>query len=193
MQQKTAKVIRYIMVAPVMACAALVATFLIRRELIGSAGMLVCSIFFLTALPLLAYPLQPLIPRYRDRAREGQRSLAMLFAVGGYVLGYLFCLAADAPTGLQMIYLDYLLSGMVIFVFNQVLHLKASGHACGVAGPAALLTYFGLPALIPGAILLALAWWASLIMKRHTVWQLLGGSLIPVGVLAVLWLAFGTV
>ena len=64
--------------------------------------------------------------------------------------------------------------------------LRASGHACGVAGPAALLVYFRIPAFISGMIILALTWWASLRMKRHTAGQLLGGTVIPVAVILVL-------
>ena len=85
-----------------------------------------------------------------------------------------------------LIYLEYLVSGLLILAFNKCFHLKASGHACGVAGPLALLIYFRVPVLIPGCFVLGFTWWASLHMKRHTPWQLLGGTLIPLASIAAL-------
>ena len=79
----------------------------------------------------------------------------------------------------------------MIFGCNKLLHRKASGHACGVAGPAALLIYFGVPAWIPALLVLAAVWWASLVMRRHTLGQLAGGTVIPVAVMAVIRLVVG--
>jgi len=31
-----------------------------------------------------------------------------------------------------------------------------------------------------GIIVLLMTWWSSLKIKRHTIWQLLGGTLIPI-------------
>lgn len=183
--------IRSLTVAPLMACVMLFILYGSDKAFVGRTAGLAGSLVFLVALPLLAYPLQPLVPGYKDRGREGQRSLAMIFAVGGYVLGCLACLIIGAPASLWIIYLEYLLSGLLIFACNKLLHKKASGHACGVAGPAALLVYFGIPAWIPALLVLAAVWWASLVMRRHTWGQLAGGTLIPVAVMAVLWLAVG--
>lgn len=189
--EKTAKVIRYITVAPVLAGITLILLYFFRTDIFESAAALLISLFFLTILPLLAYPLQRFIPPYKDRGRDGQRSLAMLFAVGGYILGSVYCLIARTGIGLWIIYLEYLLSGAVILILNKAFHLKASGHACGSAGPVALLVYFGIPALLPGLLILALTFWASLITKRHTSWQFLGGTVVSVAVLLLLRVIFG--
>lgn len=115
----------------------------------------------------------------------------MLFAVGGYILGCVYCLIARTGIGLWIIYLEYLLSGAIILILNKAFHLKASGHACGSAGPVALIVYFGIPAFLPGLLILALTFWASLITKRHTPWQLLGGTVVSVAVLLLLRVIFG--
>ncbi|WP_455617870.1 hypothetical protein [Eisenbergiella sp.] len=185
------RVIRCLTVAPLMACVMLLILYGRDKALCGQAAGLAESLVFLVALPLLAYPLQPLVPRYRDSGREGQRSLAMIFAVAGYVLGCLVCLISGAPVSQWIIYLEYLLSGLLIFGCNKLLHRKASGHACGVAGPAALLIYFGVPAWIPALLVMAAVWWASLVMRRHTLGQLAGGTVIPVAVMAVIRLVAG--
>ncbi len=134
--EKTAKIVRILTLAPVMACVLLVTLFFAAPEVYGRTADFVCALVFLTALPILAYPMQPLVPGFRDRGREGQRSLAMVFAVSGYVLGCLVNLFLHAPQAMWIIYLEYLLSGGLIVLFNKCFHLKASAHACGVAGPA---------------------------------------------------------
>ena len=63
-----------------------------------------------------------------------------------------------------MIYLEYLLCGIAMLVINKAFHLKASGHACGIVGPVAMLYYFGLliPAVIGTAIIVPVFVSASL-------------------------------
>lgn len=185
---KVAKLFRILTLAPIIALATLCTMFAYNAEWFGNSRMLFAlAIVFLTVLPLSAYPLQPIVPGFRGKGREGQRSLAMLFAVGGYILGCITNLFLDAPAVLWLVYLEYLLSGMIILVLNKVFHLRASAHACGVAGPAVMLAYLGIiPALIVGAVLYALSLWGSLVMKRHTLPQFLGGTIVPVAVLIVM-------
>lgn len=185
---KIAKLFRILTLAQILALATLCTMFAYDSQWFGDSALLFSlAIIFLTVLPISAYPLQPIVPGFRGRGREGQRSLAMLFAVGGYILGCITNLFFNAPAVLWLVYLEYLLSGLIILVFNKVFHLRASAHACGVAGPAVMLAYLGItPALIVGAVLYALSLWGSLVMKRHTLPQFLGGSVVPVAVLVVL-------
>ena len=172
-----------------MALATLITLCIHDAEIFGGAYNFIIAILFLFILPVCAYPLQPFIPHFKDKGREGQRNLAMIFAVGGYVAGCITNLFLNAPVYLWMVYLDYLISGALIVIINKVFHLRASAHACGIVGPGALLCYLGVPvALIPTAILYFAAMWASIRMKRHTLWQFLGGAVIPLAVLIFLHL-----
>ena len=79
----------------------------------------------------------------------GRETFAMIMAVVGYIAGVVYAAVSYAPLVLWEIYLTYLFSGIFIFVFNKVLHLKASGHSCGIAGAAIVASYYiGLPAII---------------------------------------------
>lgn len=81
------KVIRIITVAPFLA---LIMIFIIAGSCEGiflSKWHMLYSLFFLGILPLLAYPLQKYIPAYKDKGREGQRNLAIIFAAAGFTLG----------------------------------------------------------------------------------------------------------
>ncbi|MGI6162139.1 MAG: hypothetical protein ACOYJD_08945 [Christensenellales bacterium] len=178
--KRLAYIIRIITVAPLMALVMLLILRFNRPDLIGAPIDFYLLITFLVVFPLLGYPLQPLIKIFKDRGREGQRTLAIYFAVAGYVLGCVSAAITSATAAVWLIYLSYLLSGLVILIFNKVFHLKASGHACGVVGPFAILCYFGQVAASIGMFLLGLIWASSIYMKRHTHLQLLGGSLIPI-------------
>ena len=181
------KVIRRITVPPVFAAALAIILYFTHFDYFGSVWHLLGALFFLCVLPTLAYPLQRFIPKYKDRGREGQRSLAMVFSFLGYLFGTLVALAFSAPFELKILYFEYLLCGIAMLLINKVFKLKVSGHACGIVGPVIMLAYFGLyiPAII-GALLVILVYISSLKTKEHTLMQLLGGSVIPAFVLALI-------
>lgn len=177
---KFAKLIRIVTIAPLMALAALSILYVFEKDLFQNGIQFVFSLIFLVVLPTLGYPLQPYIPGFRDKGREGQRNLAIAMGVLGYILGIGFALFSNAPQGIAMIYWIYFISGVGIVIFNKLLNTRASGHACGVVGPIAFLMYFiGTQAII-GVLLIGLVYWASLKMKRHSVRELFWGSLIPI-------------
>lgn len=175
------RVLRIITVPPVFAAACLLTVYFMRPDTFVSVWQLLYGLFFLGALPVLGYPLQKLIPYFRERGREGQRSLAMIFSVCGYLLGLIAAFVTQAPLTLCLIYLEYLLCGIAMLIFNRGFHLRASGHACGIAAPVLLLAYFKLhwPAAI-GALLIIPVFVSSVKTKRHTVQHLVGGCLIAV-------------
>lgn len=188
---KITKAIRIITLAPIMAVATLVTLYIHDGSIYGGVLNFAAAIFFLGVLPLLAYPLQRFIPGFRGKGREGQRNLAMVFAVGGYILGCIANIFLGGSAILTLVYVEYLISGVLIAVFNKLFKLRASAHACGVAGPAVMLAYLGIPwALLPGAVLYLGALWASLDMKRHTAPQFVGGAIIPMATLLVLHFVF---
>ncbi|HEX2937307.1 MAG TPA: hypothetical protein VHO66_00100 [Ruminiclostridium sp.] len=174
-----AKVCRIVTVAPFMAGTMLVVLFINNPVVFGNSAFFAAALVFLTVLPLLAYPLQPLFSHYRSKGREGQRTLAMLFAAAGYVLGCALAFIAHAPNSLKIIFLSYLFSAILIILFNKLIHVRASGHACGVAGPFAILVFFGQLAGFLGIIPLVIVWWSSLKAKRHTPGQLIVGTALP--------------
>lgn len=173
--------IRKITVAPIMAAAMLAVMMLFKPEIFQSVFTFILCLLFLGILPILAYPMQKHIPAYRDKGREGQRTLAMIFAVSGYVLGIIAGLLLHAPKETMLVYLEYVLSGLLIFVFNKCFHVRISGHSCGIAAPIALLSGFDLYACAAiGAVILITVYIASLKTRRHTLPQLIGGSVVPV-------------
>ncbi len=180
MMEKVFRKIRTITVPPVFAAAFLILLYLTYMDQFGSLVHLLGALFFLSVLPTLAYPLQKYLPKYRDKGRAGQRTLAMLFSFVGYLLGTVTAFAFSAPAMLKLIYVEYLLCGIGMLVLNKVFKIKASGHACGIVGPVIMCLYFGLyiPAMI-GALLVLPVYISSVKTGQHTLPQLFGGSTIP--------------
>lgn len=185
--EKLFQLIRKITIPHVFAAALLITVYISHTNYFGSIWHLVGALFFLTVLPTLSYPLQKFIPKYKDRGREGQRSLAMIFFFLGYLLGTVVAFIFSAPTELKIIYLEYLLCGIGMFLLNKVFKVKVSGHACGIVGPVLLFVYFGLyiPAIVGTALVLPV-YISSVRTKQHTLPQLIGGSAIPAVVLLMI-------
>ncbi len=179
--------IRKITVPPVFASLLLILVYIAHPAYFGSAWQFAVGLLCLAVFPLLAYPLQKYIPKFKDKGREGQRTLAMIFSFVGYLSGTVVAFACAVPIQLKIIYLEYLLCGITILVFNKGLKMKASGHTCGIVGPVLLLVYFKqFIAAIVGALLIIPVFISSVKTKRHTPKQLVGGSLIPLAVLCVI-------
>jgi len=174
------KIIRIITVAPIMAFVMLSILYRVHPSIFMENSHYILSIFCLTVLPLLAYPLHQLLFKFQEKGRESQRNLAIVMAVLGYFLGVVSSLYLHASNELLFIYMVYLISGIGILFFNKALKIRASGHACGMAGPIFILTYFiGIKALI-GVSVLVLVYWASIKTKRHTLPELVWGTIISV-------------
>ncbi len=181
---------RRLTLAPVLAMISLTAIAVGCPGVFPTAGHYIAMMLLLGILPLMAYPLQPVIPHFKDKGRSGQRTLAMLFAVAGYLLSVGTNFILSATPAMWLITLEYLVSGLLILVFNKGLHIKLSAHGCGSAGPVVLLLYFGLP--IPAvlmAVLTVFAYVSSVRAGHHTMPQLIGGSAVSILLLPLLaWL-----
>lgn len=187
---------RVVTTAPLMVFLMLSIAFFANRPLFQMNGdaafpAYAFMVAFLTVLPLLAYPLQQIVPALRKKGRDGQRHLAMLAAVIGYIGAAICALVLPVSSGIKVISFSYLISGVLLLICSKCFKIKASGHACGVVGPMILLLLFcgwwGLMYLP----LVALVVYSSLKIKRHTLSQLaLGACIAMVSVLLTCPLLF---
>ena len=184
----SAKVIRVITIAPIMALLLMTSLYLSDAALLGGLPQYLASIFFLAVLPVLAYPLQSFIPLFKRDKRSGQRKLAFITSVVGYLCGIIFATATNAPMIVHVIYWTYFLSVTLLTAFNSFTPWKASGHACGVCGPVVTMVYFIGPQALTALLIYVALFWASLKMKRHTVTELILGGLDSVFAFAIVLL-----
>ena len=108
-----------------------------------------------------------------------------MLAVAGYLGGAVWAYAAKASDWLRTLLLTYLISGLLIAIFNKVLHIRASGHACGTSGPVLYLTCLLGWRAAPGLLLMPAVWWSAQKLGRHTWPQLLWGSAISAAALVL--------
>lgn len=175
-----AKIISIITLVPVVAAATITWIYAMYSEFFISAWWYVYCILFLVLIPISAYPLKYLFPSILNQGRRGERKLAFIMSVIGYVLGTLFCIIFKGPDIVLKIFLAYLISGIVLSFINKALKLKASGHACGISGPLTLLIYFIGWEAIWTVILLPLVYWSREKLGRHTGKELVIGTLVGV-------------
>lgn len=177
------KAIRTATIAPVMSALLITLIYCFSPEFIGGPLQYICVLIFLSVFPISAYPLQRFVPYYKHKGREGQRSFAIFMANSGYICGIIFAFSSGATFVIKSLYLTYFLSGLLILIFNKAFKIKASGHACGIAGPVAFLFYlYGLPALL-GLFILTAVFVSSVKMGRHTYSELITGSFLSVSAL----------
>lgn len=175
---KLFKLIRIVTVAPTAALVTVIMLYLLKDGFFVNTMHFTAAILTLTVLPLSAYPVSLVKPK--SERRNFQRSLAIVFAVFGYIAGTAYSFVSGGSSGERVMYLTYLLSGIMIALSSFILKRKSSGHACGISGPVTLLTYYLSPFCALGYFLLIPVFEASLKMKRHTLSQLISGSIIPI-------------
>ena len=166
-----AKIIRILTVPPILVTMILTVIYLTHPVYFAhDLRLWGLTVFWLGAFPALAY--------LGKKTREQQRNTAFVLSVIGYSLNCLCAYFFHVPHSLWVIDTTYLLSVVILLVFNKILHIRASGHACSVIGPCvfALLYIRGWIAL-PFVFLSVCSIWASLSLKRHCVHDILFGIL----------------
>jgi len=173
-----AKTIRVLTIPPLLVATLLTLIFFTREGTFRGVFDLLTAILCLAVIPTLAYPLQPFIPKFKDKGRDGQRALAFITSAAGYIIGFAYAYLSGATDEFKFIVTAYLASVVMLLIFNKLIHLKASGHACGGLGPLLFAVYFmGWIWAIPCAIAAVAVVWSSLKLNRHTLKELcLGGT-----------------
>lgn len=138
------------------------------------------AMFTLGILPITAYILCGCIPPLRKKGRKFERTLAIVFSVLGYIMGTAFAVLGGGTMLELTLFFTYLISGILTALCSFVFKFKASGHTCGVSGPAAMMScYFGPWWMMMFLILIPVSL-SSIRLGRHTRFQLVAGAVIPV-------------
>lgn len=175
---RLAKGIRVLTVPPLLVSGMLIILTVSLDHFCDSGTQMVLAILLLGILPILAYPLQRLLPT-KGEVREEQRNIAFVLTFTGYLTAFIFSMAGTCGRELRYIIVSYFISMLLLVFFNKVLHVRASGHACSVTGTLYFLSFFlGKQAVIPCICIAAAVVWASLRLKRHTVQEIFWGAAV---------------
>lgn len=176
-----AKLLRILTVPPILALFLVTALYLgMGREAFRAPIRYFEAVFTLSVLPMLAYPICAAVPSLRARGRRAERSLAIVFSLLGYIMGTLFVILGDGTRLELELYLTYIISGALMGLFSFVFKFKTSGHACGVSGPFAMLTYKLGALWLLGFLLLIPVFTSSIRLNRHRLSELIAGACISV-------------
>ena len=173
-----AKILRVLTIPTILVTALLTVIYFARETTFRGVGDFLAAVICLALIPTLAYPLQPIIPGFKGKGRDGQRALAFVTSAVGYIVGFVYAFISGATADFKFIIASYLLSVVLLLIFNKLCGLKASGHACGVLGPLLFAVYFmGWWWALPCAVIAAAVVWSSISLSRHTPKELcLGGA-----------------
>lgn len=125
------------------------------------------------------------MPTGLGNKRPKERKLAFIAGVTSYTVGLIVSLVLGAPRTVKVIFLAYFLSGALLAFTNKFLKFKASGHACGAAGPLALLLHFIGRKARPLILTMPVVFWSRIALGRHKLPELITGTAIGLGCTAM--------
>lgn len=173
-----AKSIRVLTVPPILITGMLVILTVSLDNFCSSMAQMILAVLLLGLVPILAYPIQKLLPS-KGEVREEQRNLAFILTFAGYLTALIFSITGNCGRQLQYIIVSYFISMSLLVFFNKVLHVRASGHACSVTGTLYFLSFFlGTGAILPCVCIAIAVVWSSLYLKRHTIQEIFWGSAV---------------
>ncbi len=113
-----------------------------------------------------------------DVSRRTERAGPFLFGISSVLAGWLVLILLHGPQNLQTLLIITAVSGIVMMV--TTLWWKISIHASSMGGVATMLTAFYGAVMLPTFLLLILVSWSRVVLRRHTVSQVIAGSLVSI-------------
>jgi membrane-associated phospholipid phosphatase len=113
-----------------------------------------------------------------DVSRRAERAGPFLFGISSALAGWLALIHLQGPRNLQTVLIITAVSGVVMML--TTLWWKISIHASTMGGTATVLTAFYGTVMLPTFLLLILVSWSRVVLRRHTVWQVVAGSLVGI-------------
>ena len=154
----------------------LVAFYQARDQL--TAFVYACiTLFFLSIGPLIYILIGVRLGKLSDLdvSHRSERAGPFLFGIISVTLGWLVLALMNGPKNLQTVLIITAVSGILMLLIT--LRWKISIHASSLGGAATILTALYGAVMLPLFVLLALVSWSRVALRRHTVTQVIAGSL----------------
>lgn len=162
-----------------MVAALIIILYFQRPDIFRGVADYAVALIFLGLFPVMVYPIWAVVPKLKEKGREGQRNLAFVGTLIGYTFAFLYGEFSGASPELKLIFRSYFIAVILLTFVNKVLKKRASGHACSVVSPALFLCFFVGWRTLPVCILMISAsFWGSLALKRHKPADLISGSIV---------------
>ena len=150
------------------------------RNVLQAVLYALLTLFFLCVGPLLYIVTAVHMGKISDMdvSRRTERAGPFLFGISSVLAGWLALIILHGPRNLQTVLIITAVSGIVMTV--TTLWWKISIHASSMGGAATILTAFYGAVMLPTFLLLILVSWSRVILRRHTVLQVVAGSLVSI-------------
>jgi len=135
------------------------------------------TLFFLSVGPLLYIIIGVRLGKLSDIdvSRRTQRVGPFIFGIVSVMIGWLVLTLTNGPRNLQTVMIITAFSGIIMMVIT--FWWKISMHASSLGGVATMLTALYGAVMVPLFVLLVLVSWSRVVLRRHTVPQVIAGSL----------------
>jgi len=136
------------------------------------------TLFFLTVGPMLYILYGVRTGKFTDIdvSVRSQRAKPFLFGLTSALIGLLVLTLIGAPRDLQTVLLACILIGILYMAIT--LKWKISIHASSLAGALTMLTALYGTVVLPAFSLVVLLSWSRVVLRRHTLSQVVAGSLV---------------
>jgi membrane-associated phospholipid phosphatase len=135
------------------------------------------TLFFLSVGPLLYIIIGVRLGILSDIdvSRRSQRIGPFIFGIVSAMIGWLVLTHTNGPRNLQTVMIITIFSGIIMMVIT--FWWKISMHASSLGGVATMLTVLYGAVMLPLFVLLVLVSWSRVVLRRHTIPQVIAGSL----------------
>jgi membrane-associated phospholipid phosphatase len=148
---------------------------------VASALFYTCvTLFFLSFGPMLYIIIGVRLGKFSDVdvSRRKERTGPFLFSLASVVAGLITLVLINAPKNLQTLLILTAVSCIVMLFIT--LWWKISIHASSMAGTVTFLTALYGVIVLPAFLLVILVSWSRVVLRRHTVAQVVAGTLVSI-------------
>ena len=136
------------------------------------------TLFFLSFGPMVYILIGVRLGKLSDAdvSYRTERTGPFLFGIVSITVGLITLMTIHGPKNLETVLMSTAVSGVIMMV--TTLWWKISIHSSSLAGAATMLTALYGAMMLPAFLLLPLVGWSRVVLGRHTVAQVVAGSLV---------------
>lgn len=186
-RNRTAAWLTEVFQPPVVVTLVLLISPVIEPGFPGTIGYGALAALFVCVLPLLLLLLLVRLGKVTDHhvSNRRQRAPVLLMALGSVTAGLVVLAATQAPRSVVVTVLA-IVAGIVVLAAVSPFW-KISGHAAAIASSAVISVLMLGPAWLPLVLLIPAVGWSRVVLRAHTLAQVVAGSLFGAVVMAGLW------
>lgn len=149
------------------------------------------TLFFLSVGPMIYILIGVRLGKFTDVdvSKRSQRTGPFIFGIISAFAGLLALSWIHGPKNLQTILLLTIISGILMMIITM--WWKISIHASSLAGAATMLTALYGTVMLPTFVLVALVGWSRVVLRRHTLAQVIAGSCLNIALTTIVLMIRG--